>query len=265
MIQKIVSGGQTGADQAALDVAIDFGIPHGGWIPRGRLTEKGRLPDKYNLKEMPTSSYPARTEQNVVDSDATLIITHGKLTGGSALTKKLAEKHQRPCLHIDLSTTAAFAAVKAINYWVNNHEIHTLNVAGSSASKDSKIYEAVKRVLASVLNMNIISNEMPDPQRATPLMPTTVEEGVNDLTTRMKLLDLTNIAKMDEEELGLLHATLGTYIRNRYGLWTGNKALLESCRRFIGDEQANPDEASTLIIRELWKSLQESHKLRAIK
>ena len=64
MIKKIISGGQTGGDQAALDAAIKLGIDHGGWIPKGRLTENGPLSSSYNLTEMPTSSYPARTEKN---------------------------------------------------------------------------------------------------------------------------------------------------------------------------------------------------------
>ena len=98
MIEKIISGGQTGADQAALDVAIKLEIPHGGWIPKGRITEAGILPEKYKLKEMPTDSYPKRTEKNVLDSDGTLILSHGKLTGGSVLTQNLANQHGRPCL-----------------------------------------------------------------------------------------------------------------------------------------------------------------------
>jgi hypothetical protein len=79
MVKKIISGGQTGADQAALDAAVHLGIPHGGWIPKGRRTEGGMLSDKYKLKEMTLSSYPKRTEQNVVDSDGTLVISHGNL------------------------------------------------------------------------------------------------------------------------------------------------------------------------------------------
>jgi len=96
VIDKIISGGQTGADRAALDAAIELDIPHGGWIPKGRKTEDGGLPEKYHLKEMPTGSYAARTEQNVIDSDGTLIVSHGKLNGGSALTRRLAKKHKRP-------------------------------------------------------------------------------------------------------------------------------------------------------------------------
>ena len=83
MLQKIISGGQAGADRAALDVVIEFDIPHGGWIPKGRKTEDGVLPDKYQLQEMCTASHPKRTEQNVIDSDGNLTLSHGKLTDGS--------------------------------------------------------------------------------------------------------------------------------------------------------------------------------------
>jgi putative molybdenum carrier protein len=103
MIEKIISGGQTGADQGALDAAIKLGIPHGGWIPKGRITENGPLPDRYDLIEMPTASYPERTEKNIRESDGTLILSHGRLTGGSEYTKKWALKHGKPMLHIDLS------------------------------------------------------------------------------------------------------------------------------------------------------------------
>lgn len=101
MLTKIISGGQTWAYRAALDVAIELGIPHGGWIPKGRKTEDGVLPYKHQLQEMRTASYPKRTEQNVIDSDGTLILSHGKLTGRSALTVKMAMKHGRPYLHVD--------------------------------------------------------------------------------------------------------------------------------------------------------------------
>lgn len=101
-ITKIVSGGQTGADVAGLDAAIKLSIPHGGWIPKGRLTEEGALPEKYLLQEMPTASYPKRTAQNVIDSDGTVIFTHGALTGGSALTRKKALQYCKPALLLDL-------------------------------------------------------------------------------------------------------------------------------------------------------------------
>jgi hypothetical protein len=79
MVKKIISGGQTGADRAALEFAIKHNIPHGGWIPKGRKAENGRIPDIFQLQEMPTDSYRARTEQNVIDSD-----DKGRISRGAA-------------------------------------------------------------------------------------------------------------------------------------------------------------------------------------
>ena len=264
-ITKIISGGQTGADQAALDVAIELGIPHGGWIPKGRLTERGHLSEVYKLEEMPTASYPKRTEQNILDSHGTLIISHGKLTGGSALTKKLANKHDRPFLHIDLDATNAFAAVKAISYWVSKHDIEVLNVAGPRSSKEPKIYDEVKKVLSSVLLLITATDYLPDLDVSPPLIPSTVEEAVEDLISKMPLKEKIRLAKLGEEELYLLHPTLGKYIREKYGLWTVNKALIQSCSSFSDSEDLDPDSASAIIVRELWRSLRKTHVMRAIK
>ena len=151
MIKKIISGGQTGADRAALDVAIALNIPHGGWIPKGRAAEDGRLPDKYELQEMPSKSYPKRTEQNVIDSDGTIIISHGGLTGGSALTMRLAKEHNRPCAHIDLDKLSITEAVKFIMSWLVFNKVETLNAAGSRASKNPEIYLDTYHILGAVL------------------------------------------------------------------------------------------------------------------
>jgi hypothetical protein len=154
VIEKIVSGGQTGADRAALDVAIELGITHGGGIPKGRKTEAGMLPAKYDLKEMPTASYPKRTEQNVIDSDGTLIITHGELSGGSDYTRQMAEKHGKPWIHIDASRTSIDAAVQLVRVWINRNQVKVLNVAGLRAGKDPKIYTTVKGLLTALLVSN---------------------------------------------------------------------------------------------------------------
>ena len=150
-LEKIVSGGQTGADRAALDVAIEFGIPHGGWIPRGRKTERGRLPTKYKLQELATDSYPKRTEQNVIDSDGTLIISHGELYGGSDYTRMMAAKHGKPWIHIDANKHSVEAAVEMIRAWLSGNDIEVLNVAGPRASRDPRIYATTKTILSAVL------------------------------------------------------------------------------------------------------------------
>jgi hypothetical protein len=158
LIKKIVSGGQTGADRAALDVAIEMGIAHGGWINKGRQTEDGTLPQKYCLKEIDSIDYYQRTELNVADSDGTVIISHGGLKGGSARTLILAEQHNKPCLHIDLDELGVYKAVEKINSWIKDREIEILNVAGPRASEDAGIYEAVRNVIKSVLSLKDITD-----------------------------------------------------------------------------------------------------------
>ena len=152
MVTKIISGGQTGADRAALDFAIKHNIPYGGWVPKGRKTEDGTLPEKYQLQEMPTGEYAKRTEQNILDSDGTLIVSHEYLTGGSALTEFLAEKHKKPCVHIDLNKLNQKEAAFIINKWRRTNRIRVLNVAGPRAGKDPMIYQATLELLEAVFN-----------------------------------------------------------------------------------------------------------------
>lgn len=152
MLRKIISGGQTGVDRAALDAAMRLGIAHGGWIPKGRLTEDGPLPPQYQLKEMPTEEYAARTEKNVLDSDGTLIISRGSPTGGTDYTRKMALKYGKHLLHIDLSTGQRPAdAGSLIASWIDMNRIETLNVAGPRASNDPTIYMEAVTIITQAL------------------------------------------------------------------------------------------------------------------
>lgn len=157
-ILKIISGGQTGADRAALDVAIRNGIPHGGWLPKGRLTEAGPLPEKYRLQEMATESYPQRTEKNILEADGTAILSHGPLTGGSALTEQLAKERGKPLLHLDLEEMSLPQAARLLHGWLVNKDIQVLNVAGPRASTDPEIYAATTEVLELALHIRKIEN-----------------------------------------------------------------------------------------------------------
>ncbi len=147
---KIISGGQTGADRAALDAAINLGLPYGGWLPKGRKTEDGPLPARYQLDELASERYRDRTEKNIVESDGTLIFSFGPLTGGSALTEALAIRHDRPCLVIDLEPVSRAAAIEAMEKWIDKHEIQVLNVAGPRVSGEPRIYDAVYDILSGV-------------------------------------------------------------------------------------------------------------------
>jgi hypothetical protein len=146
-VAKIISGAQTGVDRAALDAALELGIPHGGWVPKGRRAEDGIIPEKYKMMEMPTELYAGRTERNILDSDGTLIISRGVLTEGSDLTRQLAIKHERPWLHTDLDRIGATEAARTIHAWLERNGISVLNVAGPRASKDPGIYRLTRDIL----------------------------------------------------------------------------------------------------------------------
>ena len=151
-ISKIISGGQTGADRAGIDVAIALGIDYGGSLPSGRRTEDGHLPMKYNkMKKVKSRHYQVRTEKNVMDSDATLIFTFGKVGSGSALTKKLAEQHLKSCLHVNLDKQTDDEAVRIVVEWLNLVKPYILNVAGSRESTAEGIYQRVYNILKEVL------------------------------------------------------------------------------------------------------------------
>ncbi len=148
VVHKIISGGQTGVDRAALDVAIELGITCGGWCPKDRASEDGPIPDHYLLMETPSADPAQRTEWNVRDSEATLIIAQGKLTGGTALTRRLARSMGKPCIVANPAQETSTATVQA---WLDEHAVKTLNVAGPRASNDPSIYELARHVLGNVL------------------------------------------------------------------------------------------------------------------
>lgn len=152
MIERLISGAQTGADRAALDVAIELNIPCGGWIPKGRMAEDGIIPEHYpNLIETPSAAVEVRTEWNIRDSDATLILSHGPLDGGSLYTRIKAEELNKPWLHIDLTKSSPEQASKMAKDWVTKVHPRTLNVAGPRASKDPAIYGKTDRILRQLL------------------------------------------------------------------------------------------------------------------
>jgi hypothetical protein len=146
---KIVSGGQTGVDRAALDVALALGLPCGGWCPRGRKAEDGPIPDRYPLVETPSADYAQRTEWNVRDSDGTLVLTRGEPAGGTALTIELAQRLGKPCLVVDLNANPDTVVVRT---WLGEQNIHVLNVAGPRESQSPGIHEAAQSFLRQVLS-----------------------------------------------------------------------------------------------------------------
>ncbi len=146
MIEKLISGGQTGADRAPLDVAIRHGFPHGGWCPKGRKAEDGPIGGQYILFETPSASYLQRTEWNTRDTDGTVVFTLSKnATGGSLRTIEFARKHKKPCAHI--SKAGNYQPAEALQRFVSEHGIKRLNVAGSRETKEPGIHLWVMSVI----------------------------------------------------------------------------------------------------------------------
>ena len=148
---EIRSGGQTGADRAALDWAIAHGLAHGGWCPRGRLAEDGRLAACYRLEETPSRRYGERTRWNVRDSDGTLIVNLGRLEGGSLLTQRCAAELGRPCLTVQLDGGVTDAVLAEVRAWLARHRIRILNVAGPRPSKRPAIASVTRDLLDGLM------------------------------------------------------------------------------------------------------------------
>lgn len=171
-IEQIISGGQAGVDRAALDVAIELQIPHGGWCPYQRQAEDGIIPDKYQLNEAPAAPsyldgsdlnaiYKIRTELNARDSDGTLIILQDAPIGGTLFTIEMLKKHNKP--YIIFKTSDTTGIIDVVN-WIIKNQIHKLNVAGPRASQTPGIYDSTYNILYQILNHNLLNqhqNELP--------------------------------------------------------------------------------------------------------
>jgi len=147
MIEKIISGGQTGVDQGALDAALDIKVDCGGWCPKGRKSEMGIIQAKYPLVEDSSSAYPSRTRKNILDSDGTLIISSSSiLIGGSKLTKRIAQEIGKPIYvtNIDFIISDVHRVCADVANWIMQNSIKVLNVAGSRESNRPGIQKTVR-------------------------------------------------------------------------------------------------------------------------
>jgi len=192
MLERIISGGQTGADRSALDFAIEHGIPHGGWCPRGRKAEDGPLNSRYQLNETPGSGYVERTEWNVRDSDGTVVFSIAPiLTGGSKKTENLARRHHKPILHLWRDDAVPFPEAELLRF-IRDNDIKVLNVTGPRASKDPQVAAFVTIVLENAFGTPPVEQATLDTARLI-LRRLTLEDAptVAKLAGRREIADTT--------------------------------------------------------------------------
>jgi hypothetical protein len=271
MLKKIISGGQTGADRAALDVAIKFNIEHGGCIPKGRKTEQGPLPMKYQLNEMDTNDYRQRTKQNIVDSHGTVIISRGKLNGGSKLTQSFATIVGRPNCYLDLLTAEEFEASIILKSFIMENNIQVLNVAGPRLSHHPGIYMDVKTILETMLYLLFLDTQQDlwfkeyipvGPPKED--FPQTMEEAIDLLSKELPLRTKTFIARLESCNIHMLYFTLLEYIRHRVGFDMGNKVLLKECAAWMKNEKLTIEDAVMEILKRFKQDLEKDHILRMV-
>ncbi len=272
MLKKIISGGQTGADLAALDFAIKFNVPHGGWIPLGRKTESGKLPIKYQLKEMETRDYKSRTKQNILDSQGTAIISRGRLTSGSWLTRSFAKVEGKPNCHINLINSDIFEASIILQSFIVENQIEILNVAGPRASHDSCIYFDVKSILEALLYQIFLDSSQEDQiKELLPAnsfkedFPKTKNQAVELIAGDLPLKTKTYVARLDKARIHYLYFGWLDYLRHRVGLDSGNEILFSRLRQDMDTQVFTIEDGVMEILKSLQAYLQTGYELKVIK
>jgi hypothetical protein len=274
VIDRIISSGRTGVELAGLDVAVKLGVSHGGWASRGMRNAQGPLPERYGLKEVPALGFKHAMEQNIINSDGTLLVTRGQKTIESRFAVETALSHQRQLLHLDLSQYSLFEAASLASSWISLQKIKILFITGPSADADPKVYGQTKKVLETTIYLDFVKSglhprlptlQTPPGQDSLKEFPRNVEAAIERLTEALELKDRARIANMQPEELDHLRSGLGDYIKQTFGLYSDNTALLQSCAELGRLSRPLPDEACAVILRALWKALRATHKLRIVK
>ena len=274
MIKKLISSGQTGVELAALDVAVKLGIDYGGWAPRGKHNDQGPLSETYNLSEVPAMGFKTAMEQNVMSADGTLIVSRGQKSPRTQYAVEMSLKHQRQLLHVDLSQNSSFEAASLISSWASLQQINIAFVTGPRSETDPRIYAQMLKIMETAFYLGFVktgiypklADRKPELNLGqTDKYPCSVDEAVVRLKSVLSLKDRAHIANIQAGELDHMRTGLSEYIKQTFGLYAGNAALMKSCAKLGKREDPLVDEACAIILRALWQDLQQTHKLRVIK
>ena len=266
IVRKIISGGQSGVERAALDLAVQLGISHGGWVAPGRLVDDGLLPGRYRLSELPFSGRPAGAEANLDIADGVLLISRGPLAGEAAKVQSLAQARQCPCLAIDLDRYTRFQSSLLINSWLQARRIEILFITGPREKEQPTIYrDTMECFRAAWWSLMMVEPVQTDAAPAShDALPRTLDEAVDRLQREIPLKDKVTIANMSADEIAGLRKTLGRYIQKHFGIWDGNLELTQSCGAAAGRHHLADDETATLILDRFVRELRQTHTLRLV-
>jgi hypothetical protein len=275
MLTRIITGGQSGIEIAALDVARKLGIDHGGWLPKSTSKMNSDLISVYGLRETDSFGPQAPLVKNIEKSDGVLLITRGEKIERLKQTVRIALKYQRQFLGVDLTQYPPFEAASLINSWLEIQNVKTVFITGPYESEIPGIYRDAHKILETVVYLGFVKSDPHSRQEIkgggkssqSPLsrQPQSVQECVERLKQVLSLKERTRIANLQGEELGQLRSGLGEYIKNQYGLYGSNDALMESCIQEGKLARPLAEEACATILRALWNDLRQSHKLRLVR
>ena len=266
MITKIISSGKGGVEKAALGLAGKLDLQHGGWDPDRPAGIHAR---KFSIGMRPSGDNYGYAEKNIQQADGTLVLFRRKYPGGLfSMVRKAARKAGKPLMMLNLSTTSKFECALSINKWITEENIAVLYVTGEHVRQENPTYQDVADILESALYLGQVEQSKPvstDLEAGPVDVPVTMADAVKKLMSRLPLKDRVLIANMTYAELGGLNLTLGSYIRDNFGIWPGNMDLLAACRKHADDPGLTMENVSVVIIQALWKELKKSHRLRVVK
>jgi hypothetical protein len=263
MLQKILASGRNGAERAALDLAVELGLSYGGSFP----PEAGKESVYEGLTPLSGAGRGACLEQNVLDSDGTLMITFGRPGGDTDLARRLSLRHGRQLLHIDAATAGASEAAELIQSWIEVYGIRVLHVTGVDESNSLALYAAAASILAYAIEP-MQRRGVPVGRRHLPAAggrPATLQQAVSRIEAEMTLREKAIFAGTDAGDADRLFGPMVSIVVARFGLDSGNRLLLGSCRTAAKQPKMGPDEAALQILSTLWRSLRKTCRIRVVK
>jgi hypothetical protein len=266
IVRQIISGGESGVERAALDLAIQLGIAHGGWVAPGRRVDDGVLPGRYRLTEIAIAKIGAVSQANLDIADGVLFISRGKLVGPPARLHRRVQESGQPHLTIDLNTHTRFQSSLLINAWLKAQALERLFITGPRENAQPGIYrdtmDCFRAAWWALMMVEPVENPKPSPTRGN--VPKTLTEAVARLIDVLPLKDKVSIANMGADEIAGLNATLGRYVQKHFGIWDGNRDLMQSCMQAMKRNQLSDNEIAALIVDRLAQELRQTHVLRVL-